>query len=175
MQQNPPNYLTDLPARRKMHRQLCSRLSAQGPNTSRHCSEPLCEASGRKASFPLSLAPLPDLGIIWRQFGGALAGPYLSVHVSEHPIGPPSGACALDAVSMVTAAPGPGKSSWMLELAGPTSPPGSARNLTGSVQERQRGGEREPRKKPCACWVQGLPPTGCPPNRLQHREGEEKQ
>lgn len=74
LQQNPPNYLTDLPARRKMHRQLCSRLSARGPNTSRRCSEPLCEASGRKKPHSPSASPL---SLTWASFGGGLVKPWL--------------------------------------------------------------------------------------------------
>lgn len=70
----------------------------------------LCGFGEKSLDFSLlCLIPLPNLGIIWRCFGGALAGPYLPVHVCEHPIGPPIRACALDAVSMVTAAPGPGE------------------------------------------------------------------
>lgn len=56
---------------------------------------------------------------------------------------------------------GSGKSSWMLELAGPASPSGSARNLTGIgvwQSRTKRGGERERDEKNSACAAY----RGCP-------------
>jgi len=49
---------------------------------------------------------------------------------------------------------GSGKSSWMLELAGPASPSGSARNLTGFgvwQSRTKREGEREGDERNSAC------------------------
>lgn len=84
-------------------------------------------------------------------FGGALAGlvPYLPVHVAEHRFGPPQRSLRVGC-SFYGYCSARGRAfGWMLGLAGPASPSGSARNLTGSrcVRERRsrtkRGGKAE--------------------------------
>ena len=78
LQQNPPNYLTDLPACRKMHCQLCNRLASAQPGD----ETPRSAAPSRSARFwgtkaliiPPSASPLAST---WASSGGGLAEPWL--------------------------------------------------------------------------------------------------
>lgn len=91
LQQNPPNYLTALPARCKMHCQLRQPALSLQPNTS-------CIAAS-----PSAPCCPPNLGVVWWSPACSLPAPCVRLSILSCP---PSGACALDAVSMVTAAPG---------------------------------------------------------------------
>lgn len=124
------------------------------------------ELSLRRQPPPGALAG-PGHGFGGVFFGGALSGlvPYLPVHVAEHRVGvPPSGACALAAVSMVTAAPGEEQLAGCWGWQDPRLPPDPPENLTGSrcVRERRsrtkRGGKAR-RENSAPAGYRGLPPN----------------